>query len=145
MLQRTAELVMKQPSPVTLSMVVVLVVLSLVVPIDGSARSRAGRPTRPHHIDVRAGSPSVVELDVLTQKQRPDAMPVSQQSTGPMNELLPYDPVANASAIVVSGNARFTVLTARLIRMEWSANGAFEDRAVRRPCGSSRSCWSRLT
>lgn len=143
MLQRTAELVMKQPSPVTLSMVVVLVVLSLVAPIDGSARSRAGRPTRPHHnIDVRAGSPSV---DVLTQKQRPDAMPVSQQSTGPMNELLPYDPVANASAIVVSGNARFTVLTARLIRMEWSANGAFEDRAVRRPCGSSRSYWSRLT
>lgn len=143
MLQRTAELVMKQPSPVTLSMVVVLVVLSLVAPIDGSARSRAGRPTRPHHnIDVRAGSPSV---DVLTQKQRPDAMPVSQQSTGTMNELLPYDPVANASAIVVSGNARFTVLTARLIRMEWSANGAFEDRAVRRPCGSSRSYWSRLT
>ena len=32
--------------------------------------------------------------------------------------------------MVVCGNARFTVLTSRLIRMEWSADGAFEDRAT---------------
>ena len=31
-----------------------------------------------------------------------------------------YDPVADSKAIVVSGRARFTVLTDRLIRMEWS-------------------------
>ena len=33
-----------------------------------------------------------------------------------------YDPVARAEAQVVSGNARFTVLTPRLIRMEWAYN-----------------------
>ena len=32
--------------------------------------------------------------------------------------------------MVVCGNARFTVLTSRLIRMEWSADGTFEDRAT---------------
>ncbi len=43
-------------------------------------------------------------------------------------ELLDYDAVANPNAIVVSGNARFTVLTPQLIRIEWSTSGAFEDR-----------------
>ena len=40
------------------------------------------------------------------------------------------DPVASKEATVVCGNARFTVLTSRLIRMEWSVDGAFEDRAT---------------
>ena len=38
-------------------------------------------------------------------------------------------PSADPRAIVVSGEARFTVLTPRLIRMEWSATKQFEDRA----------------
>ena len=38
-------------------------------------------------------------------------------------------PRARAEACVQAGNARFTVLTDRLIRMEWSADGVFEDRA----------------
>ena len=41
-----------------------------------------------------------------------------------------YDPVAAANAQVVAGNARFTVLTDRLIRMEWSPSGRFEDHAT---------------
>ena len=40
-----------------------------------------------------------------------------------------WNPKADDEAMVVAGNARFTVLTDRLIRMEWSADGAFEDRA----------------
>ena len=44
---------------------------------------------------------------------------------------LPCDnPVANPDAVVVSGNARFTVLTSRLVRMEWTADGHFEDNAT---------------
>ena len=39
------------------------------------------------------------------------------------------DPRASAKAVVVAGNARFTVLTPQLIRMEWSEDGVFEDRA----------------
>jgi alpha-glucosidase len=39
------------------------------------------------------------------------------------------NPVADAKAVVVSGQARFTVLTSRLIRMEWSDSGKFEDHA----------------
>ena len=40
------------------------------------------------------------------------------------------DPVADSKAVVVSGNARFTVLESRLVRMEWAADGKFEDRAT---------------
>jgi alpha-glucosidase (family GH31 glycosyl hydrolase) len=39
------------------------------------------------------------------------------------------DPVADPKAIVTLGHARFTVLTPQLIRMEWAADGRFEDHA----------------
>ena len=39
------------------------------------------------------------------------------------------DPKAAPEAQVICGNARFTVLTSRLIRMEWAQDGVFEDRA----------------
>lgn len=40
------------------------------------------------------------------------------------------DPLANPKAVVTAGKARFTVLTSRLVRMEWSEDGRFEDRAT---------------
>ncbi len=40
-----------------------------------------------------------------------------------------YDPVANPKAVVTFDHARFTVLTSRLIRMEWAADGNFENHA----------------
>ena len=43
---------------------------------------------------------------------------------------LDYHPQASEDAIVICGNARFTVLTSRLVRMEWSADQKFEDRAT---------------
>ena len=39
------------------------------------------------------------------------------------------DPVADPRAVVILGHARFTVLTPQLIRMEWAADGKFEDHA----------------
>jgi len=39
------------------------------------------------------------------------------------------DPAADPEAIVTVGNARFTILTPELIRMEWAADGKFEDHA----------------
>ncbi|HEY1807932.1 MAG TPA: TIM-barrel domain-containing protein, partial [Acidobacteriaceae bacterium] len=40
-----------------------------------------------------------------------------------------YDPIANPAAVVQFGDARFTVLTPQLIRMEWAADHRFEDHA----------------
>jgi len=40
-----------------------------------------------------------------------------------------YTPAADPKAAVIHGNARFTVLTPQLIRMEWAADGKFEDHA----------------
>ena len=39
------------------------------------------------------------------------------------------NPKANEKAVVIAGNARFTVLTPQMIRMEWAEDGKFEDRA----------------
>src|ERR1022692_1194439 len=39
------------------------------------------------------------------------------------------EPVAEPAAVVRAGHARFTVLTPELIRMEWAADGKFEDHA----------------
>ena len=39
------------------------------------------------------------------------------------------NPLANPAAIVTSGEARFTLLTPQMVRMEWSPEGNFEDRA----------------
>jgi hypothetical protein len=45
-------------------------------------------------------------------------------------DALPVDsPIADPGAVVTQGNARFTVLTPQLIRMEWAADGQFEDHA----------------
>jgi len=41
----------------------------------------------------------------------------------------PANPVADSKAEVVVGHARFTILTPQLIRMEWAADGKFENRA----------------
>ncbi len=46
-----------------------------------------------------------------------------------MASVPPFDPIADPSATVVAGQARFTVLTPRLIRLEWSPQADFEDRA----------------
>ncbi|MCS6881365.1 MAG: glycoside hydrolase family 31 protein [Oscillochloridaceae bacterium] len=40
------------------------------------------------------------------------------------------EPVADPSASVVHGETRFTILTPRLIRIEWAPDGAFDDRAT---------------
>ena len=41
----------------------------------------------------------------------------------------PFNPVADPRSVVTEGNARFTILTPELIRMEWSDQRQFEDRA----------------
>jgi alpha-glucosidase len=60
---------------------------------------------------------------------------MGQQSTGEQLRLetpapeVSYSPVADPKAVVVFEHARFTVLTPELIRMEWAADGKFEDHA----------------
>ena len=53
------------------------------------------------------------------------APPVVQHMTSEAAD----NPVADPRSVVVMDNARFTVLTPELIRMEWAADGKFEDHA----------------
>jgi alpha-glucosidase (family GH31 glycosyl hydrolase) len=46
----------------------------------------------------------------------------------PMPPLPAFDPVADPNAVIEMGTVRFSVLTDRLIRMEYSRDGKFEDR-----------------
>lgn len=48
-------------------------------------------------------------------------------SSIPSHFQLPFRPMAEPQAVVVSGNARFTVLASRLIRLEYAENGRFQD------------------
>ncbi len=50
-------------------------------------------------------------------------------SSIPSHFQLNTHPVADPKAVICFGNARFTVLTSRLLRIEYSPNASFEDRA----------------
>jgi len=62
------------------------------------------------------------------QPAQPPAEAVFPQTIPPSQPDV-TDPVADPSAVVVMGKARFTVLTPELIRMEWASDGKFEDHA----------------
>lgn len=49
--------------------------------------------------------------------------------TIPEHFKIKLNPRPNPEAVIETSHARFTVLTPRMIRMEWSPNGQFEDRA----------------
>jgi len=54
--------------------------------------------------------------------------PVLQPNTTPAYARITFPAGADPAAVVVAGPARFTVLTSRMIRMEYSPDGRFEDR-----------------
>ncbi len=62
-------------------------------------------------------------------KAQTSVQPSTTAAALPADQPVINNPVANPKAIVLFGNARFTVLTPQLIRMEWSATRHFEDHA----------------
>ena len=70
------------------------------------------------------GIASAVQTAAAQEKQGAAAM-AAEASSVPAAD----NPVADPKAVVIFGNARFTVLTPQLIRMEWAADGKFEDHA----------------
>jgi alpha-glucosidase len=76
---------------------------------------------------VAAGGLGLAAQTTPMQAQAPAQQAATQPAAGQV--ALPDNPVADPKAIVTIGDARFTVLTPQLIRMEWSADGKFEDHA----------------
>ena len=67
----------------------------------------------------------------LTFPSTPSTSSPTSPSPNPISLTVPpFSPLANPSAIVHAGNARFTLLTSRLIRLEWSATRTFQDAAT---------------
>src|ERR1700683_3086597 len=71
----------------------------------------------------------VAVAQTRTGKQESSTAPSASQSKAGASSEAADNPVADPKAVVTVGNARFTVLTPQLIRMEWSADGKFEDHA----------------
>ncbi len=80
------------------------------------------RPFAVLGVAVGCGFGLVAQAFATASKSAP-AGSATTQSEGLTN------PVADPKAMIVVGNARFTVLTPQLIRMEWAADGKFEDHA----------------
>ncbi len=77
---------------------------------------------------------STIGISAQTQAMtHAQEQPLLESAAPPVAQHIPREagdnPVADPRAIVVIGNARFTVLTPELIRMEWAADGKFEDHA----------------
>ena len=82
--------------------------------LAGAALTAAQTPARSSLHTNPAARAAVDAPDTLASPVAPDP---------------PNDPVADPKAVVVFGKVRFTVLTEQLIRMEWAADGKFEDHA----------------
>lgn len=76
-----------------------------------------------------AQSPTEVATNRTEEAPHAAAVEASGASAAPMREEPVDNPVADPKAVVQFGRARFTVLTPELIRMEWAADGKFEDHA----------------
>ena len=75
-------------------------------------------------ITISAGSTISVTAQAPEQQAASHPLPTQPSLSEPA-----ANPVADPKAVVIVGNARFTVLTPQLIRMEWAADGKFEDHA----------------
>ena len=80
---------------------------------------------------IAAQAPGQVGVSRAVDVKQSVSTPASGQKTTAKSTHIEEitDPVADAKAAVVIGNARFTVLAPELIRMEWAADGKFEDHA----------------
>ena len=66
-----------------------------------------------------------------THPTPPPSPPTPTLSPSPVSlSVPPFSPLANPASIVHAGNARFTLLTSRLIRLEYSATRTFQDAAT---------------
>jgi hypothetical protein len=94
--------------------------------VQRATRSRARARTAMHSLSAYLLCHITLYAGTVSAQWQPENLPVSIP-TRPY-ELLPYVPVANEAATVTMGNARFTVLTPRMVRMEYGSQGRWEDR-----------------
>jgi len=79
-----------------------------------------------HFAAIAIAVASTISLTGRAQEQQAASHPPPDQTS--LTEPA-ANPVADPKAVVIVGKARFTVLTPQLMRMEWAADGKFEDHA----------------
>jgi alpha-glucosidase (family GH31 glycosyl hydrolase) len=85
-------------------------------------------------LSFAAAGPPSLEHHHRHQRSSPLTRPASASTSLSPNDYPPtvpaFHPLANPAAIVTVGNARFTVLTSHMIRLEYSASRQFQDAAT---------------
>lgn len=72
----------------------------------------------------------LLSLPVVASEQHATAPQNGTRTETPAVSDLQSDPQADPRAVITAGSARFTLLAPQLVRMEWSPDGCFEDRAT---------------
>ncbi len=80
-------------------------------------------------LEISAAIVIAMGSTLISAGQQPGQSPSAGATTERRSELQVTNPVADPRAVVTVGDARFTMLTPQLIRMEWAADGQFEDHA----------------
>ena len=99
-----------------------LLVLTTLLASIAPVHSRSQQPWR--------HTPSPSSPSLFPSTPSPSLATAVVPSTPVSLSVPPFAPLANPAAIVTAGNARFTLLTDRLIRLEWSATSTFQDAAT---------------
>lgn len=94
-----------------------------------------------HQAEARTAQKGLAVADLITGyvarglqrnaevRQRSAPPVIAKAATGKQIAALSADdPIADPAAVVTAGSVRFTVLASRLLRLEYSPAGAFEDR-----------------
>ncbi|KAK3986513.1 glycosyl hydrolases family 31-domain-containing protein [Cladorrhinum sp. PSN332] len=96
--------------------------------LNKTTRSAAAPPqlTNPDN------APKLSKPKPATDQPPPSPPPAAAATAPPNRYAFPSDPTTNPKAVITGaaegGHYRFSVLTTRLIRFEWSEDGGFEDR-----------------
>ena len=100
-----------------------------VVAFSWTSKSGGFMPISLHHFAAIAAITIAAGSTISVTAQAPEQQAASHPPTQPSLSEPAANPVADPKAVVIVGKARFTVLTPQLIRMEWAADGKFEDHA----------------
>ena len=95
--------------------------IDLTLSVDGMLTKGQVKPNSEYVLDGKGGLKLSRQVPFIAMKADDETVSSVSRTNS--------DPVADSAVIVTSGCARFSILTERLVRMEYSTSGKFDDRA----------------
>jgi hypothetical protein len=99
--------------------------IDLTLSVDGTLTKGQVKPNSEYELDGKGGLKLSRQVPFIAPLKADDETMSSMLGSVSSHS----DPAADPSVMVKSGCARFSILTTRLVRMEYSTSGKFDDRA----------------